>query len=129
MCGLNYPGPILLQDDLEFHLLPLEPITDPPTFTLTCVTTGGPPTTVTWTRDNTEIDYQSNSNFTFSRTVTKFTNSIYNNTLTVTGRFPGRYNMTAWNRNTVIYLDSQFATSAISVTGKHLSEKHRYIMF
>ena len=115
-----HAGQILLQHNIEFQLLPLEPITDPPTFTLTCVTTGGPPTNVTWTRDNTEIDYQSNSNFTFSQTVTNFTNSTYNNTLTVTGRYPGQYNMTAWNRNTVLYIGSQSATSVLLVKGKHV---------
>ena len=112
-----HAGRILLQHDISFQLLPLEPITDPPTFTLTCVTTGGPPTNVTWRRDNTEIDYQNNSNFAFSRTVTNFTTSTYNNTLTVTGRYPGRYNMTAWNRNTVLYIGSQPATSALLVKG------------
>ena len=112
-------GRILLQHNISFQLLPLEPTTDPPTFTLTCVTTGGPPTNVTWRRNNTEIDYQSNSNFTFSRTVTNFVTSTYNNTLTVTGRYPGRYNMTAWNRNTVQYIDSQSATSALLVKSKH----------
>ena len=114
------PGRILLQQNIEFQLLSLEPITDPPTFTLTCVTTGGPPTTVTWTRDNTEIDYQSNTNFTFSQTVTNSVNSTYSNTLTVTGRYPGRYNMTAWNRNTVLYVDSRPATSDLLVKGKHV---------
>ena len=98
----------------------MEPITDPPTFTLTCVTTGGPPTTVTWTRDNTEIDYQSNGNFRFSQTVTNFVNSTYNNTLTVTGRYPGQYNMEASNRNTVQYAVSQSATSVLLVKGKHV---------
>ena len=113
-------GQILLQQNIEFQLLPLEPITDPPTFTLTCVTTGGPPTTVTWTRDNTEIDYQSNGNFRFSQTVTNFVNSTYNNTLTVTGRYPGQYNMEASNRNTVQYAVSQSATSVLLVKGKHV---------
>ena len=115
-----HAGRIRLQHDIKFKLLPLELITDPPTFTLTCVTTGGPPTNVTWTRDNTEIDYQSNSNFTFSRTVTNFTTSTYNNTLTVTGRYRGQYNMTAWNRNTVLYIGSQSATSSLLVKGKHV---------
>ena len=118
MCMIH-SGRILLQHDIEIQLLPLEPITDPPTFTLTCVTTGGPPTNVVWRRDNTEIDYQHNSNFTFSRTVTNLVTSTYNNTLTVTGRHPGRYNMTAWNRNTVQYIDSQSATSDLLVKGKH----------
>ena len=116
----TYSGEILLQHDLEFQLLPLEPITDPLTFTLTCVTTGGPPTNVVWTRDNTEIDYQSNSNFTFSRTVTNFVSSTYNNTLTVTGRYSGQYNMEALNRNTVKYDDSRPATCALLVKGRHV---------
>ena len=122
MCMITiHAGQIFsLQDDLEFQLLSLEPITDPPTFTLTCVTAGGPPTTVNWTRNNIEIDYQSNGNFTFSRTVTNFTTSTYNNTLTVTGSHPGQYRMTAWNRNTVLYDDSQFAISVLLVKGKHV---------
>ena len=123
-----HAGRILLQHNIEFQLLPLEPNTDPPTFTLTCVTIGGPPSNVTWTRDNIEIDYQSNSNFTFSRTVTNLDTSTYHNTLTVTGRYPGQYSMTTWNRNTLVYISNQFATSAILVTGKHLLEKHGYTM-
>ena len=115
-----HSGRILLQHDIEFQLLPLEPITDPPSFTLTCVTTGGPPTNITWTRNNTEIDYQGNSNFTSSRIVTSFITSTYNNTLTVTGRYPGRYDMTAWNRNTERYVDSRSATGVLLVKGKHV---------
>ena len=75
---------------------------------------------VIWTRDNTEIDYESDHNFIFSRTVTNFVSSTYNNTLTVTGRYPGQYNMTAWNRNTVLYIDNQHATSVLLVKGKHV---------
>ena len=108
----TYPGRILLQYDIEFRLL-RELSIQQPTFTLTCVTTGGPPTNVIWTRDNIEIDY--NSNFTFSRTVTNFTTSTYNNTLTVTGRYPGQYQMTAWNINTELYVENQFATSLLEL--------------
>ena len=54
-----------------------------PQFTLTCISTGGPATTVTWTRDST--------------TVTEGTETVlddpvtaqYTHTLTVTGRLPG----------------------------------------
>ena len=119
MIYFTFPGRILLQHDIEFRLL-WELNIQQPTFTLTCVTTGGPPTNVNWTRDNTEIDYQNNSNFTFSRTVTNFVSSTYNNTLTVTGRYPGQYNMTAWNRNTVLYIDSRPATCDLLVKGKHV---------
>ena len=56
-----------------------------PQFTLTCFSTGGPATTVTWTRDST--------------TVTEGTETVlndpvtanYTHTLTVTGRLPGLY--------------------------------------
>ena len=49
------------------------------------------------------LDYQSNSDFTFFQRVT---NLIPTTTLWLTGRYPGRYSMTAWNRNTVQYVDS-----------------------
>ena len=62
-----------------------------PQFTLTCVSTGGPATTVTWTRD--------------SVTVTGGTETVlddpvtaqYTHTLTVTGRLGGLYMCTVTN--------------------------------
>ena len=62
-----------------------------PQFTLTCISTGGPATTVTWTRD--------------SDTVTEGTETVlddrvtaqYNHTLTVTGRLGGLYTCTVAN--------------------------------
>ena len=63
-----------------------------PQFTLTCISTGGPATTVTWTRDSTT-------------TVTEGTETVldnpetaqYTHTLTVTGRRPGAYACTVSN--------------------------------
>ena len=62
-----------------------------PQFTLTCISTGGPATTVTWTRDST--------------TVTEGTETVlndpetaqYTHTLTVTGREEGLYRCTVAN--------------------------------
>ena len=62
-----------------------------PQFTLTCISTGGPATTVTWTRD--------------SVTVTEVTETVldnretsqYTHTLTVTGRLGGLYICTVTN--------------------------------
>ena len=62
-----------------------------PQFTLTCISTGGPATTVTWTRDST--------------TVTEGTETVlndpvtaqYTHTLTVTGTLPGLYTCTITN--------------------------------
>ena len=64
---------------------------DSPQFTLTCISTGGPATTVTWTRD--------------SVTVTEGTETVlddpvtaqYTHTLTVTGRLEGPYTCTVAN--------------------------------
>ena len=62
-----------------------------PQFTLTCISTGGPATTVTWTRD--------------SDTVTEGTETVlddsvtaqYTHNLTVTGRLGGLYTCTVAN--------------------------------
>ena len=62
-----------------------------PQFTLTCISTGGPATTVTWTRD--------------SDTVTEGTETVlddrttaqYTHTLTVTGKLGGVYKCTVAN--------------------------------
>ena len=64
-----------------------------PQFTLTCISTGGPATNVTWTRD--------------SDTVTEGIETVlddpvtaqYNHTLTVTGRLGGLYTCTVANDN------------------------------
>ena len=61
-----------------------------PQFTLTCISTGGPATTVTWTRDSK----------TLSGGVTLFNNAVtaqYTHTLTVTGRLGGQYQCTVTN--------------------------------
>ena len=63
-----------------------------PQFTLTCISTGGPATTVTWTRDSEEEEVQGG--------VTVLDNAEtaqYTHTLTVTGRLPGRYTCTVSN--------------------------------
>ena len=65
---------------------------DSPQFILICISTGGPATTVTWTRDSTT-------------TVTEGTETVlddpetaqYTHTLTVTGRIGGLYNCTVSN--------------------------------
>ena len=105
----------MLQNDLQFQLL-TEPNVDPPVFTLTCSTTGGPPTIVSWMRDSRTVMYD--SSFVFSQTVTNFVAAAYTNTLTITGRHPGQYTLTAHNRNTDIYTVSIPVTSTFQVTGK-----------
>ena len=62
-----------------------------PQFTLTCISTGGPATTVTWTRDSATA---------MGDAVTAFndvTTATYTHTLTVTGRLGGLYQCTVSN--------------------------------
>ena len=62
-----------------------------PQFTLTCISTGGPATTVTWTRDSKTI---LGGNKTM---LTSQLNAMYQSTLTVHGRKAGLYNCTVKN--------------------------------
>ena len=61
-----------------------------PQFTLACISTGGPATNVTWTRD---LDVVSGGKTMLNNTVT----AQYTHTLTVTGRLPGQYQCTVSN--------------------------------
>ena len=60
-------------------------------FTLTCISTGGPATTVTWTRDS--VTVTEGSETLLDNRVT----SQYTHTLTVTGRLGGLYTCTVTN--------------------------------
>ena len=61
-----------------------------PQFTLTCISTGGPATTVTWTRDSATATGD-------EMTVFNDTTATYTHTLTVTGRLGGDYQCTVSN--------------------------------
>ena len=62
-----------------------------PQFTLTCISTGGPATNVTWTRD-----FETVTNGTETVLDNRVT-SQYTHTLTVTGRVEGDYTCTVTN--------------------------------
>ena len=64
---------------------------DSPQFTLTCISTGGPATTVTWIRDSEEASGESVS------VLTEPVTAQYTHTLTVNGRLEGQYKFTASN--------------------------------
>ena len=65
-----------------------------PQFTLTCISTGGPATTVTWTREN---ETAVGERMTVFNTTTAATTAQYTHTLTVTGRLGGFYACTVAN--------------------------------
>ena len=75
---------------------------DPPTFTLLSATSGGPPTTYTWTRNGQVIINSASYSISIQveRSPAGFQNSRYRSTLTVTGRLPGVYQYSVTNRAT-----------------------------
>ena len=76
-------------------------------FTLTCVSTGGPATTVTWTRN------EAAATGVISQTLTNTLTATYVNTLIVTGREPGNYTCSVTNDRT-----AQPATASLTVAGE-----------
>ena len=79
-----------------------------PQFTLTCISTGGPATTVTWTRDYTTVT---------EGTETVLDDSVtaqYTHTLTVTGHLGGLYTCTVSSNK------PSSASASITVTGNTL---------
>ena len=63
-----------------------------PQFTFTCISTGGPATTVTWTRDSTAVTHG-----TTETVLVNATTAEYIHTLKVTGKVEGRYTCTVAN--------------------------------
>ena len=90
VCWLTFTGHITISDNVAFTL-DSKASDSRLIFTLTCISTGGPATTVTWTGD--------------SDTVTGGTETVlndrvtaqYTHTLTVTGRLGGLYTCTVAN--------------------------------
>ena len=83
-------------------------------FTLTCISTGGPATTVTWTRGSTTVT---------EGTETVLDNPVtaqYTHTLTVTGRLPGLYNCTVENNKPS---HASATLEGIATSGKIISLK------
>ena len=101
-----FSGVVVITGPLQFSLQ-TTPTADPPVFTLTCVSTGGPATTVNWTRDGAAATGVT------SQTVTNMMAATYNNTLTVTGREPGNYLCSVANNRTALP-----ATASLTVAGE-----------
>ena len=78
---------------------------DPPEFTLTCQSRGGPVTEVEWRRDGVRVEEDSN-HMTSQIIVDTSRNTVYNNTLRVRGRESGRYVCTVRNNAQDFFPDS-----------------------
>ena len=68
-----------------------------PTFTLTCTSTGGPATTVSWTVNSHRVTEDKDHHIT-SQILTDPLTATYNHTLTVTGRLEGEYECRVSNK-------------------------------
>ena len=109
-------GQVTIPGEITFQL-DTEPATDPPVFTLTCISTGGPVTTVSWRRDGTLLNDDSNHDITSQ--VTDPVTATYTNTLTVTGRLAGQYECSVSNSRT-----PSGSTRSLTVVGKECSVPH-----
>ena len=83
-----------------------------PTFTLTCTSTGGPATTVSWTVNNHTVTEDSHHHIT-SQILTDADRATYNHTLIVTGRMVGEYKCTVSNSK------PSFSSGVLAVVGEN----------
>ena len=96
-----------------FFTLNSEVSEDPPQFTLTCVSKGGPAIRVVWRRDGKEI--AENSTYSTSQIIVDTSSTtVYNNTLRVRGREGGAYQCDVTNRQSL----SLFITAQLQVSCK-----------
>ena len=92
---LSLTGSIAIFDKLSFTLHSALN-DDTPQFTLTCISTGGPATTVTWTRTRADFGVVTMQNMTLlNNTLLR-----YIHTLNVSGRLGGLYTCTVSNGKT-----------------------------
>ena len=99
-------GVVRIKDPLQFSLQSAS-TANLPLFTLTCISTGGPATTVSWTLDGAAVSGAT------SQTVVDQQTATYHNTLTVTGRLPGIYQCNVTNART-----TQPATASVTVASE-----------
>ena len=82
-----------------------------PQFTLTCISAGGPATTVTWTRDSVALK---------QGTKTELDDAVtaqYTHTLTYTGRLGGLYTCTVSNEKPAVAHSSIFVEGRVKFAG------------
>ena len=102
----HHLGVVMITNPLEFRLASAL-TADPPVFNLTCVSAGGPATTVTWTRDGAAATGVT------SQTVVDQEVITYRSILTVTGREPGNYTCSVTNDR-----PAPPATASLTVAGE-----------
>ena len=112
----------LLPSAVIYFTLDSEANEDPPEFTLTCQSRGGPVTEVEWMRNGVRVEKDSN-HMTSQIIVDTSANTVYNNTLRVRGRESGTYKCTVIKnrRDSITQDDSHDGLSVMrAVLGKYI---------
>ena len=114
---------------------------DPPEFTLTCQSRGGPVTEVEWRRNGVRVEEDSN-HMTSQIIVNKSSNTVYNNTLRVKGGETGTYVCTVrhnaqdffdsdiqWDQASgTLVLGGKISTSICCITLKFISQQRTLLL-
>ena len=130
MCTGNLSSAVL------YFALESEANEDPPEFTLTCQSRGGPVTEVEWRRNGVRVEEDSN-HMTSQIIVDTSSNTVYNNTLRVRGRETGTYVCTVrhnaqdffdsdiqWDQgNATLVLGGKISTSICCITLKFIFQQ------
>ena len=106
-----FVGDITLSDTIEFTSI------DGDQFILTCISTGGPATTVTWTRDSVTITEGNET--VLNNPVT----AQYTHTLTVTERLGGLYACTVSNNKPSSYSSSLIVRGKDNMSTCHIPQR------
>ena len=117
-----------LSSAVIYFTLDSEANEDPPEFTLTCQSRGGPVTEVEWMRNGVRVEEDSNHT-TSQIIVDTSNNTVYNNTLRVRGRESGIYKCTVSNNRYVQENVMLKFSTTISVKGVVCSYQNMFISF
>ena len=100
---------------------------DPPEFTLTCQSRGGPVTEMEWRRDGVRVEEDSN-HMTSQIIVNTSKETVYNNTLRVRGRETGTYVCTVKHNAQNFFPEKNITwdqtTGTLVLRGKFLCQSH-----
>ena len=120
-CPLLHKTGALFNPPNLYFTLDSEVSEDPPQFTLTCVSKGGPATRVVWRRDGKEIT--ENSTYSTSQIIVNASSiPVYNNTLKVRGREGGVYKCTVSNSQSL----SSIIAAQLTLSCKWLYPRYFY---
>ena len=100
------PGNLAILGDVT---LTLESDGTSPQFTITCISTGGPATTVTWTRDSDTVT-EGIETVLDGRVTAQYTHTL---TVNETSSFNGTYSCTISNRKSSFYASKEITATVI----------------